>query len=113
MTRKSRPYKPSAAAIAMLKNMATPGLSPTDGLCGRSAHGGASRTWTALYRHGLRDENGITAKGYMAIAEAKAMQTGIACSDISSLVGASGAAQSVIANCNITIKIDRSQGNWR
>ena len=69
---RKRPYKPSAAAIAMLRNMATPGLSPTAGLRGRSAHGGAAGTWLALYRHGLRDENGITAEGYAAIARARA-----------------------------------------
>lgn len=71
MKNRAATYKPSPAAIAMLENMATPGLSPLDGLHGRSAHGGATQTWAALYRHGLRDVNGLTAEGYAAIAKAR------------------------------------------
>lgn len=71
-TTRKRPYKPSAAAIAMLQNMATPGLPPMSGLRGHSEHGGAAWTWVALFRHGLRDENGITAEGYVALAKARA-----------------------------------------
>lgn len=33
-------------------------------------HGGATRTWTALNRHGLRDVNGITAEGHAVIPRA-------------------------------------------
>lgn len=75
-TKNGRPYKPTTAAITMLQNMATPDLSPTDGLRGRAAHGGATWTWAALYRHGLRDENGITAAGHEAIAKTRTARGG-------------------------------------
>ena len=64
-----RPYRPSAAAIAMLQNLAA-GREPTAGLSGRAAYGGAEATRAALWRHGLRDSDGITAEGHAAIARA-------------------------------------------
>lgn len=68
-------YRPSAAAIEMLENIAN-GLSPTAGLSGRSAHGGAAATYSALYRHGLRDEKGVTAEGLAAISKARQKSRG-------------------------------------
>jgi hypothetical protein len=66
----SKKTKPTPAMIAMLENMAT-GLHPMDGLTGRSARGGATRTFAALWWAGLRDENGVTAEGFGAIAASR------------------------------------------
>lgn len=44
------------------------GKSPTDGLIGRSEHGGASSTYSALFRHKLVANDGkITPAGLEAI----------------------------------------------
>lgn len=69
MNQRKRAWKPSAAGIEMLENVAK-GLQTTAGLRGRSAHGGAQWTARALHQHGLLDSQGVTAEGYAAIARA-------------------------------------------
>lgn len=65
-TNPAKSRRPSAAALAMLRNLHR-GLSPTHGLVGRSAHGGATRTLASLYRHDWIDDDGITPRGLAEI----------------------------------------------
>jgi hypothetical protein len=60
----------SPAMLDMLRNLAA-GKSPTAGLTGRSAMGGASGTLTALHRRGLLKDMVVTAAGHEALKGSK------------------------------------------
>lgn len=63
--------KLSPSQLRMLRNIAD-GKAPTDGISGRSAHGGAAATFASLHRHGLVSGMNVTAAGRQALAGAKA-----------------------------------------
>jgi hypothetical protein len=66
MAEKEHVQKLSPTMLAMLRRVAE-GRPATDGLHGRSEHGGAAGTWSSLIRRGLLDERGkITEAGRAA-----------------------------------------------